>query len=837
MDSGGPPVPEDQLTRDLPATDVAGRAVIDSIRQQLDAAKTTHIYRDYGNALKLISQVVFTRGSGFVLEFLQNAEDSGLGLQTPGVFRLSINERRLKVTHSGRPFTESDVAALCGIRSSKRPEQGSLGYLGIGFKSVFKVSDRPEIYSVGFQFKFEKPKGTTDSLWQVMPIWIDEPSEPVDPELTTFIVPFRDPASYAALRGEFSRLGPQVYLFLRWTRRIEILDDPSGVTRTLVNLGTDEQGITALKDDDREQRFRIFRTPVEVPRHVRADPLTQDYRAGVERREIAIGFALDREGRLSPSEAIASYGGVYSFLPLGESKSGAAFPIQADFLVQPGRDAINYEAPWNHWLVGEVADLCKRAIAEFVAHPTWRYQFLQVFSFSRSPGAEAYEKLFGPYLIEPIERHLNTETCVPTAQGSLAPLSRLVRLTEGRSSAEELVNHGILAWDEMASAMGGGAEAVLVHPQVLDAPTKPIRPVNRWSLLENDDFLRAKAAEEDAARWFRGLYQWLRRHPEFQTGRGRSRQVRTYHEAEFVLTADGQLLPGRDVSLVNDLPQSNQLLLEIAKRWQEGRALLHPGILAGASNDDERKEVRGFLIGLTGVQQIGAAELCRQAVIPRIATSAAKPLPADLLAYTRCCQEVLGKNPGGLPELWVLTKADEIRAAKEVFFGSEFKPQPDWEKQKQYVPGLSFVCAEYLDGAADEHLPAWRALLMAGGVKRDPDNGVEVFAIHFAEEKLRQRYPSLQRVEEHNFGYDLEATTHAGESFQIEVKGRQKDEDIELTPNETEAAHQHQDTYYLCVVASIPEHPTMYMVRNPDRAGKKEKLTIPAAVWREERWV
>lgn len=173
------------------------------------------------------------------------------------------------------------------------------------------------------------------------------------------------------------------------------------MTRTLANLGTDSDGVTTLKDNDREQRFRIFRAAVDVPPHVRTDPLTQDYRAGVERREIVIGFALDRAGKLSPSEAMASYGGVYSFLPLGESKSGAAFPIQADFLVQPGRDAINYEAQWNKWLVDEVAALCKNAIAEFVAHPMWRYQFLPVFTFSHAIGLGGHPK-------PAINRHLKT---------------------------------------------------------------------------------------------------------------------------------------------------------------------------------------------------------------------------------------------------------------------------------------------------------------------------------------------------------------------------------------------------------------------------------------------
>jgi hypothetical protein len=38
------------------------------------------------------------------------------------------------------------------------------------------------------------------------------------------------------------------------------------------------------------------------------------------------------------------------------------------------------------------------------------------------------------------------------------------------------------------------------------------------------------------------------------------------------------------------------------------------------------------------------------------------------------------------------------------------------------------------------------------------------------------------------------------------------------------------------VIASIPEYPVMYMVQNPDRVGLKDKLTIPAAVWRELRW-
>jgi len=108
------------------------------------------------NALKLISQVVFTRSSGFILELIQNAEDAGLGLETPGAFEIRLNEDRVKVVHNARPFSDDNVKALCSIRSSKKPEKGALGYLGIGFKSVFKITDCPEIYSNGFRFKFDR---------------------------------------------------------------------------------------------------------------------------------------------------------------------------------------------------------------------------------------------------------------------------------------------------------------------------------------------------------------------------------------------------------------------------------------------------------------------------------------------------------------------------------------------------------------------------------------------------------------------------------------------------------------------------------------------------------
>ncbi|VVB88499.1 Uncharacterised protein [uncultured archaeon] len=172
------------------------KRVIEFIQNEIEASKGTHIWSDYVNALKLISQVVFTRSSGFVLELIQNAEDSGMGLNYPGVFNIRINKSRVKVMHNGSPFSSDDVKAICGIRSSKKPEKGTLGYLGIGFKSVFKVTDSPEIYSNGYQFKFDRNyadwKDPSNVPWHVLPIWVNEPSEihgvKLDLELFKYII-------------------------------------------------------------------------------------------------------------------------------------------------------------------------------------------------------------------------------------------------------------------------------------------------------------------------------------------------------------------------------------------------------------------------------------------------------------------------------------------------------------------------------------------------------------------------------------------------------------------------------------------------------------------------
>ena len=76
-----------------------------------------------------------------------------------------------------------------------------IGQKGIGFKSVFRVSDTPEIRSRGYCFRFDASHG---AMGYVLPQWIDDP-----PAAEVPLPPFPTPAtavSFATNRGPFQRL-------------------------------------------------------------------------------------------------------------------------------------------------------------------------------------------------------------------------------------------------------------------------------------------------------------------------------------------------------------------------------------------------------------------------------------------------------------------------------------------------------------------------------------------------------------------------------------------------------------------------------------------------------
>ncbi len=93
----------------------------------------------------------------FIFELLQNAEDA-LGRRGvwhgPRKVTFTLAPARLTLSHFGKPFDEADVRSVCDIAESTKNE-ASIGRFGLGFKSVYTVTDLPEIHSGAEDFAIE----------------------------------------------------------------------------------------------------------------------------------------------------------------------------------------------------------------------------------------------------------------------------------------------------------------------------------------------------------------------------------------------------------------------------------------------------------------------------------------------------------------------------------------------------------------------------------------------------------------------------------------------------------------------------------------------------------
>ena len=110
-----------------------GIEYLKELKKEIESCKDTRIWVDTTRAVSLISDLIFTRSTHFILEFIQNAEDAGLGLPNDGEINIQISRERILITHNAKLFTKNDVNSLCGIRTTKKPELGNIGYLGIQF--------------------------------------------------------------------------------------------------------------------------------------------------------------------------------------------------------------------------------------------------------------------------------------------------------------------------------------------------------------------------------------------------------------------------------------------------------------------------------------------------------------------------------------------------------------------------------------------------------------------------------------------------------------------------------------------------------------------------------
>jgi len=287
----------------------------------------------------------------FIFELLQNAEDAlsrrrawnGARRVT---FELTTNS--LVLSHFGRPFDEADVKGVCGIAESTK-DKFAIGRFGIGFKSVYTFTDRPEIHSGEEDFVVEN---------YVQPKRVDRRERHSDE--TQIILPLKpgDATALEEITVGFKRLGPSALLFLRHIDEINwsVQGDVSGVylRSTPESLGLNVQRITVIGQEsgqqEVDQNWLVFHR----------DVFTAD-KEMAGRVEIAFSLTTikDSPGRWAVQPVATSP--LVVFFPTVVS-TNLGFLVQGPYRTTPSRDNIPRGDPWNQHLVKETASLLVEAM-------------------------------------------------------------------------------------------------------------------------------------------------------------------------------------------------------------------------------------------------------------------------------------------------------------------------------------------------------------------------------------------------------------------------------------------------------------------------------------------
>lgn len=453
---------------------------------------------DIGRIGKMLLADRYDDRTHFIFELLQNAEDALARRRSPSgprSVRFHLTQDCLRVSHFGKPFDEPDVRGICGIGESTKG-MTAIGRFGIGFKSVYAFTDRPEVHSGLEDFAIES------YVWPT-------PARPLtrEDEETLILIPLDQSAAtdHDEIVLGLRRLGAGVLLFLReieeigWAvdggssgryRRIETDDRDQGVRRITVTgseAGQPEVGETWL----------TFSRPVESDKGILAG-----------RVELAFSVSTEEASGRERVQPVSESPLVVFFPTVLETHLG--FLVQGPYRTTPSRDNVPRQDPWNVHCVKETAGLLVDALRWLRDHGMLDTAALLTLPIDRAKFGESAR--FSP-LFEECRRLLSTEPLLPCFGGGYVS-ARHAKLARTQALRE-------LFDPAQLTALFGGAEGVSwLVGDISQDRTPALREYLRSDLQIAEitpevmlsrlsaDFLEAQLDE-----WIERLYEFLSDQP------------------------------------------------------------------------------------------------------------------------------------------------------------------------------------------------------------------------------------------------------------------------------------------------------------------------------------
>ncbi|OQW75386.1 MAG: hypothetical protein BVN32_11135 [Proteobacteria bacterium ST_bin14] len=432
--------------------------------------------------------------SHFIFELLQNAEDA----EATWV-RFLLEPDRIQFEHDGRPFDREDIEGITGIGNTTKLDDGhKIGCFGIGFKSVYVITERPEVHS---RIEGDPLAFAIENL--VVPRII--PTQHRD-ATTRIVLPLRPDTAATTLgraRDGLASGGPRSLLFLKHIKRLEWLE---GATPSHAEVEDNAEGLRTIRSvlpdqSTHRERFLILTRTVEQ-------------REQRKQYEVKAAIRMNDGGELIAEDTPTK---LMVFFETQEI-TGLHFFIHGPFQLTDNRANIKLDDAWNAELIETLATLVADTLPDLRERGLLKRGVLDLLP----NGGDELPAIFAP-IRSIIAKRFLAEPLIPTHAGGYVTAGSAVR---GPAELRELLG------DDGLDRFGGKAgrswiitglrnsrtEAFLTmlkieewgYVEFFNAFQRAFGQIQLWYQAETDARKRALAwfdglADEDAQRFYLAL--------------------------------------------------------------------------------------------------------------------------------------------------------------------------------------------------------------------------------------------------------------------------------------------------------------------------------------------
>ena len=480
--------------------------LINKIRSDYSREKNTRrTLEGYASSIKTLAEDLYSKKTHFIFELIQNAEDNDYADGITPTLRFRVNEIEIEgkrqvvliVENNETGFQVKHVDAICKVgQSTKLKSQGYIGEKGIGFKSVFRITSCPYIFSNGFYFSLPEKDEETD-LGYIVPKWVDSIPAGIKQDWTNIVLPInKKNTSVKQVIKALMDIAPETILFLKKLKTIKI-EVSTPEANYEIDIEKDDTKaplieLTYLIEEDHQEDvissiYWMTTEPFEKPKEI-----NHEKRKGINSRDVSVAILLGNE--VYPEE-------LFAYLPVWEN-TGLPFLVNADFILVGSREDIHkgdIDEDWNNWLRDNIAEVYKKAFLTCLQSIDLSKK--QKNSIYASIPLETHKKFLEP-VIEQIQALLRNSSCIQTATDYETVIPGRSRLATKKF--RELLNAGLSYHEYSMDSVR------LVHADIA-AHSKQLRAIGVQPLLPDEiaEWLKKVELHNQSIEWFVQLYRYL----------------------------------------------------------------------------------------------------------------------------------------------------------------------------------------------------------------------------------------------------------------------------------------------------------------------------------------